>query len=252
MSNVQKTLNGAALDGAALQEINGLRRNGAMPSPADIVAQARSSNSALHRYFTWDDSEAATAFRLQQAMTVIKAVVRVTASLVPPTRVTVRSGPAPAPAAIPLRSEAVTAEQAIRRLIGDIEALRARHPTQEAQRAIGDCCALLHGRLQQRPVMAPVTRPAAPKPGVVSPEDRLRARAVEIAAELGEGARKMIRLLPPDGSWKPTGPATSGLARALWDRYPDDDILTLGGPGSTEQVSLRPLGKLLRGVLQSA
>ncbi|MDP2916749.1 MAG: hypothetical protein Q8O16_02335 [Dehalococcoidia bacterium] len=41
----------------------------------DVVADAESENSPLHRYFTWDDTEAAYQHRLWQARQLISAVV---------------------------------------------------------------------------------------------------------------------------------------------------------------------------------
>lgn len=43
--------------------------------PQAVVDRARDEESALHRYFTWDDTEAAEQWRLEQARRVIRAVV---------------------------------------------------------------------------------------------------------------------------------------------------------------------------------
>lgn len=65
------------LSAAARAELEALRaEKGGNLLPADVVEQARSANSALHRYFQWDDSAAAAAYREQQARGVIRAVVR--------------------------------------------------------------------------------------------------------------------------------------------------------------------------------
>jgi len=42
--------------------------------PADVVEAARNPNSAMHSQFEWDDSEAAEAYRLQQARALIRRV----------------------------------------------------------------------------------------------------------------------------------------------------------------------------------
>lgn len=43
--------------------------------PQDVVADARSAQSPLHPLFEWDDRKAATAHRLHQAKSIIKAIV---------------------------------------------------------------------------------------------------------------------------------------------------------------------------------
>ena len=61
----------------AANELEELRRfNGGKLNPHHVVDRARSPNSALHRYFEWDDGQAAEAYRLQQARQVIRAVVQ--------------------------------------------------------------------------------------------------------------------------------------------------------------------------------
>lgn len=45
--------------------------------PEHVVERAKSPNSALHRYFTWDDGEAAAQHRLWQARQVIRARVKI-------------------------------------------------------------------------------------------------------------------------------------------------------------------------------
>lgn len=58
---------------AILEELHGLISNGRL-LPEDVVDAARNPNSVLHNYFTWDDSEAAHQFRLQEARALIKRV----------------------------------------------------------------------------------------------------------------------------------------------------------------------------------
>jgi hypothetical protein len=48
-------------------------RNGLL-LPEQIVESARNPNSSMHDEFTWDDSEAANAYRLTQARALIKRV----------------------------------------------------------------------------------------------------------------------------------------------------------------------------------
>jgi hypothetical protein len=42
--------------------------------PEDVVEAAREPSSPLHGYFTWDDTEAAARYRLDQARTLIRSV----------------------------------------------------------------------------------------------------------------------------------------------------------------------------------
>ena len=44
------------------------------PTPHEVVDAARDEDSALHKHFTWDDSEAAEYWRLTQARQLIRAV----------------------------------------------------------------------------------------------------------------------------------------------------------------------------------
>ena len=41
--------------------------------PQDIVEAARAADSPLHRYFTWDDSEAASKYRLEEARSLARS-----------------------------------------------------------------------------------------------------------------------------------------------------------------------------------
>ena len=56
-------------------------RNKGVLTPADVVKDASDESSPLHSYFTWDDTEAAHQYRLDQARTLIRNVkVEVTTS----------------------------------------------------------------------------------------------------------------------------------------------------------------------------
>lgn len=46
-------------------------------TPKDVIDDAKNHNSPLHAYFEWDDGEAAEQWRLQQARSLIRAVVAV-------------------------------------------------------------------------------------------------------------------------------------------------------------------------------
>jgi len=58
---------------AIREELEGLIDNGLL-NPEAVVDRARNPNSSLHDQFTWDDTEAAQAFRLQEARALIKRV----------------------------------------------------------------------------------------------------------------------------------------------------------------------------------
>lgn len=61
---------------AAGREIESLeKRVGRTVTPEDVLERARSNNSALHKHFTWDDSEAAHEYRLGQAGELIRSIV---------------------------------------------------------------------------------------------------------------------------------------------------------------------------------
>jgi hypothetical protein len=50
------------------------RRSGGVLTPDQVLAAAARTNSPLHGYFTWDDTEAARAWRLHQARQLIASV----------------------------------------------------------------------------------------------------------------------------------------------------------------------------------
>ena len=57
-----------------------LKTNDGFLRPQDVVDYARSPETSLHSHFTWDDTEAAEKYRLDQARAVIRIVVIVTSS----------------------------------------------------------------------------------------------------------------------------------------------------------------------------
>lgn len=58
--------------GAELEKLTS--ENGGRLQPAAVVEQARNKKSPLHRHFEWDDTKAASAYRLDQARSIIGAV----------------------------------------------------------------------------------------------------------------------------------------------------------------------------------
>jgi hypothetical protein len=58
---------------AIREELQGLIEDGLL-NPETVVDRARNPNSSLHDHFTWDDTEAAAAFRIQEARALIKRV----------------------------------------------------------------------------------------------------------------------------------------------------------------------------------
>ena len=125
------------LDQAALAEIETLHRDGARLTPLQIIEQSRSPNSALHRYFTWDDTEAAHAFRVIQAKQVLRVVVRIASKTVSPSlKVLASFAPtAVAPQAIIVQKSSNTFAESVRHLMNAIHEQRwdyDRSPEMEA------------------------------------------------------------------------------------------------------------------------
>jgi len=58
---------------AAREAVLALERRGRL-TPEEVVDEARDPDSPLHRYFEWDDSAAAEAWRLNQARSMIRWV----------------------------------------------------------------------------------------------------------------------------------------------------------------------------------
>lgn len=61
---------------AIRKELEQLKAAGVI-QPADVVARASDPASAMHSWFQWDDTEAAQAYRLQQARQLLRVFVTV-------------------------------------------------------------------------------------------------------------------------------------------------------------------------------
>ncbi|WP_164145873.1 hypothetical protein [Stenotrophomonas maltophilia] len=61
---------------AIRKELEQLKSAGVI-QPADVVARASDPASAMHNWFQWDDTEAAQAYRLQQARQLLRVFVTV-------------------------------------------------------------------------------------------------------------------------------------------------------------------------------
>lgn len=48
--------------------------NGGAVQPADVLLDAKAKGSPLHSFFNWDDSAAATAYRLEQARHLLRSI----------------------------------------------------------------------------------------------------------------------------------------------------------------------------------
>jgi hypothetical protein len=58
------------------EELEQIRRaNGGLLRPEDVVKFARSTRTALHQEFEWDDAKASAEYRLEQARKVIRVAV---------------------------------------------------------------------------------------------------------------------------------------------------------------------------------
>ncbi len=62
------------LTDAALQEIKALEDRAGKLTPEQVIEAAADESSALHGCFTWDDSEAAAKYRLDEARELIRSV----------------------------------------------------------------------------------------------------------------------------------------------------------------------------------
>ena len=60
------------------------RSDGKLLKPETVVEDARDPSSPLHRYFTWDDTEAAALWRLEQARGMIRAIFIIPQSMKKP------------------------------------------------------------------------------------------------------------------------------------------------------------------------
>lgn len=61
---------------AIRKELEQLKAAGVI-QPSDVVARASDPESAMHSWFQWDDTEAAQAYRLQQARQLLRVFVTV-------------------------------------------------------------------------------------------------------------------------------------------------------------------------------
>jgi len=65
-----------SINPSATKELEIVRRKaGGVLRPRDVVQYAKSPKTALHALFTWDDDEAATQWRLEEARRIIRASV---------------------------------------------------------------------------------------------------------------------------------------------------------------------------------
>jgi hypothetical protein len=65
------------LNPAAKAELAALARAHRRLRPSDVLDAAQAESSALHKFFNWDDTEAARLYRLEQASVVIRCLVTV-------------------------------------------------------------------------------------------------------------------------------------------------------------------------------
>lgn len=117
------------------KEMEDVRRlNGGALTPDALLERARSSNSAVHDHFEWDDGKAAHLHRLGQAGDLIRAItIDVSTSNVEPPKpirafVSVeREGVRSYTSTVHALSDAQLRKQVIERAWADLEAWRQRH-----------------------------------------------------------------------------------------------------------------------------
>ncbi len=110
------------------------RQNGGALTAEALLERARSSNSAVHDHFTWDDTEAAEKYRLGEAGDLIRSItIDISTSNVEPARpirafVSVeREGVRSYTSTVHALSDADLRKQVIARAWADLEAWRQRH-----------------------------------------------------------------------------------------------------------------------------
>lgn len=59
------------------EELHAIRKNRGKLVPSDVIEEARPEDSVLHRYFDWNNKEAAQKWRIVQARDLISAIVTV-------------------------------------------------------------------------------------------------------------------------------------------------------------------------------
>jgi len=70
-----------------IEELEEIRRaHGGILRPVDVVEYAENPKTDLHRFFCWDDTEAAYRYRLWQARQLIRVVVHTIPSMSEPVR----------------------------------------------------------------------------------------------------------------------------------------------------------------------
>lgn len=121
---------GDKLSYAAVEELNALRDLGKL-TPPGVLAFAKDPKTALHRYFTWDDSAAAYQYRLTQARGLIVEVRVETpkATKIPRTQ-EVRINTIPRRSTPPreVRHIAVKTETKLDKALAELKSFRSRYP----------------------------------------------------------------------------------------------------------------------------
>lgn len=70
----------------AERELKAMRKARIQLSPANIVARARPRNSPIHGLFQWNDTKAADHYRLEQARSLVGAIMEVSVTFAKPHR----------------------------------------------------------------------------------------------------------------------------------------------------------------------
>ena len=74
MVHAQRKDGGMNLSDEAVRELKAIEDRAGRLTPEQVVDAAASEDSALHECFTWDDSEAAAKWRLDEARAIIRSV----------------------------------------------------------------------------------------------------------------------------------------------------------------------------------
>lgn len=121
---------------ARLQEANG-----GVLLPTKVVEFARNPETALHRQFEWDDTEAAAKWRLEQARQVIRLHITVIGENADPVRAFVslttdRKGAGGYRALAAVMSDPAMADQMLRDALGELRVVQRKYKQLQALRPI--------------------------------------------------------------------------------------------------------------------
>lgn len=137
-------------------ELHRLKRDGTIHA-ADVVEAARNPESAMHHHFTWDDSEAAAQWRLEQARRLLRVyVVREESAASTPIRAYVSlSGDRRKGGGYRHLADVLSSEELYQQLLADafhdLRGLRAKYATLRELRPVFDAVKVAEQSVSKEP-----------------------------------------------------------------------------------------------------